>query len=57
MVEVEVAFVKVQPRKGGSYMITIPKDAVRAMGIIDNERLKVLMDVEKKRIIYELKEA
>jgi len=54
MSEIEVAFVKVQPRKGGSYMITVPKDACEMLGIIDNERLKVLVDKEKKRIIYQL---
>ena len=54
MVEVEVDFVKVQPRKGGSFMVTIPKDAVRMIGIVDHERLKVSVDVEKKRIIYQL---
>ena len=56
MVEVEVDFVKVQPRKGGSFMVTIPKDAVRAIGIINGEKLKVLVDTEKRRIIYELSE-
>jgi hypothetical protein len=54
LVEKEMAFVKVQPRKAGNFMVTIPKDAAKALGIIDNERLKVLIDVEKKRIIYEL---
>ena len=54
MVEKEMAFVKVQPRKAGSFMVTIPRDAVRELGIVDNERLKVLVDVEMKRIVYQL---
>jgi len=56
VVEKEIAFVKVQPRKAGNFMVTIPKDAVKALGIVDNERLKVLVDIDKKRIIYELME-
>jgi len=54
MTEVELDFVKVQPRKGGSFMITIPSDAVKELGIKDNERVKVLIDKERKRIIYQL---
>ena len=54
MVEKEIAFVKVQPRKAGSFMVTIPKDAARELGINDKERLKVLIDIEKRRIIYQL---
>jgi bifunctional DNA-binding transcriptional regulator/antitoxin component of YhaV-PrlF toxin-antitoxin module len=54
VVEVEVAFVKVQPRARGNYMITIPSDAVKMLGIKDNERTKVYVDKEKKRIIFEI---
>ena len=54
VVEKEVAFVKVQPRKGGSYMVTIPIDGVRMFGIKGGERLKALIDVDKKRVIYQL---
>lgn len=54
MVEKEIAFVKVQPRKAGNFMVTIPKEVVHKLGIFDNERLKVLVDVERKRIIYQL---
>jgi len=35
-------------------MITIPSDAVKELGIKDNERVKVLIDKERKRIIYQL---
>jgi antitoxin component of MazEF toxin-antitoxin module len=52
--EKEVAFVKVQPRKGGSYMVTIPIDGVKILGIKGGDRLKTLIDVDKKRIIYQL---
>ena len=54
MVEEEVAFVKVQPRKSGSFMITLPVEAVRGLEIKRDARLKVLVDKEKRRIIYQL---
>lgn len=53
MTEVECDFVKVQPRKSGSFMITIPKQAVDDLAIKGGERLKVLMDTSRKRIIYQ----
>jgi len=55
MVEEEVAFVKTQPRKSGSIMITIPAEAVRKLGIKkeDRSRKKVLIDEEKRRLIYQ----
>lgn len=52
--EVEVAFVKVQRRARGNYMVTVPSEAVRILGIKDNERTKVYVDKEKKRIMFEL---
>jgi len=52
--EVEVAFVKVQPRARGNYMVTIPSEAVKMLGIKDNERTKVYVDKEKKRVIFEI---
>jgi len=54
MVEKEVAFVKVQPRKSGSFMVTIPIEAVRRLEIKKEDRLKVLVDEEKRWIIYQL---
>ena len=56
MVEEEVAFVKTQPRASGSFMITIPAEAVRKLGIKKESqlKLKVLVDEEKKRLIYQL---
>ncbi len=56
MVEEEVAFVKVQPRSSGGFMITIPAEAVRMLGIKKEDRhnIKVLVDEDKKRLIYQL---
>jgi len=54
MVEEEVAFVKVQPRKAGSFMVTIPIEAVRSLEIKREDRLKVLVDKEKRCVIYQL---
>jgi hypothetical protein len=52
--EVEVAFVKIQPRARGNFMVTVPNEAVRILGIKDNEKTKVYVDKEKKRVIYEI---
>lgn len=54
MTEREIDFVKVQPRKGGSFMVTIPIIVARMLGIKGHERLKVLIDLERKRIVYQL---
>jgi flagellar assembly factor FliW len=54
VVEVEVAFVKVQPRARGNYMVTIPSEAVKMLAIKNNERTKVYVDKEKKRVIFEI---
>lgn len=35
-------------------MVTIPIDGARMLGIKGGEKLKALIDVEKKRIIYQL---
>lgn len=52
--EVEVAFVKIQPRARGNYMVTVPSEAVKLLGIKDNEKTKVYVDKEKKRVIFEI---
>lgn len=54
MTEVEVAFVKIQPRARGNYMVTVPRDAVKMLGIKDNEKTKVYVDKDKKRVIFEV---
>ena len=51
---IEVDFVRVQKRTGGSYMVTIPADAVKALHIEGNEKMKVLLDAESKRVIFQL---
>ena len=55
MVEEEIAFVKTQPRKSGSIMITIPAEAVKKLDIKkeDRRKIKVLIDEDKKRLIYQ----
>lgn len=54
MPTVEIAFVKIQKRKGGSYLVTIPNEAVKSLGITDNERMKVYLDAKSKRVTFEL---
>lgn len=54
MTEQEIDFVKIQPRKGGSFMVTIPIDGARMLNIKGHERFKVFIDIERKRIIYQL---
>ena len=51
--EKEVAFVKVQPRKAGNFMVTLPSEVAGALKLEDNERVKVLFDKERKRVIYQ----
>ena len=53
MPEEEIAFVKVQPRKAGNFMVTLPIEVANALKLKDNERAKVLFDREKKRVIYQ----
>ena len=53
MAEEEVAFVKVQPRKAGNFMVTLPSEVASLLKLKDNERVKVLFDREKKRVIYQ----
>jgi len=51
--EIEIDFVKAQLRKSGSFMVTIPKQAVKMLNIKSGERLKVLIDKENKKIVYQ----
>ena len=53
MTEEEVAFVKVQPRTAGNYMVTLPAEVAAALKLKDNERVKVLFDHDRKRVIYQ----
>jgi len=52
MARIEMASVKVQPRKAGGFMVTLPIAIAKALGIKDNETLTVFMDIEEKEIIY-----
>ena len=54
MPPIEISFVKVQKRAGGSFLVTIPSNAVKALKIVDNERMKVFLDEKSKRVIFEL---
>lgn len=55
MVRVEIGNVKIQPRKTGSYMVTIPAAAVRGLGIKDNEDVTVYVDFDNKEITYKVR--
>jgi antitoxin component of MazEF toxin-antitoxin module len=53
LTEEEVAFVKVQERKAGNFMITLPAEVVAALKLKDSQRVKVLFDRDRKRVIYQ----
>ena len=53
VMEEEIAFVKVQPRQAGNFMVTLPAEIATALKLKDNERVKVLFDRDKKRVIYQ----
>jgi|GEM_PF-2063292 len=53
LTEIEIDFVKVQLRRSGSFMVTIPKQAVNILNLKSGERLKVSVDKESKKIIYQ----
>jgi antitoxin component of MazEF toxin-antitoxin module len=50
---VEVDFVRVQKRKGGSYLVTIPSDAVKELRISHKQKAKVYVDKKAKRVAFE----
>ena len=54
VVDIEIGKVKVQLRKAGSFMITLPMTAAKMLQIKDNETMRVFIDVEKQRVTYEL---
>lgn len=41
-------------RKSGAHMVTIPAHVIKALRMRGNERVKVLVVEEKRRIIYQL---
>ena len=46
--------VKIQPRKAGGFMITLPMAVAKGLKIENSEILKVFVDFEEKEIIYKL---
>ncbi len=55
MVEKEVAIKRVQRRPGGSFQVTIPKrEVANPLGLKGGEIVKILLDAEKRRWVYEL---
>jgi antitoxin component of MazEF toxin-antitoxin module len=50
----EIDFIKIQRKTAGSFMVTIPHEAVKKLGIKDNETMKVYLDTEKKQVLFEL---
>jgi len=52
LVEKEVSFVKIQHRQNGVMMVTIPTVASHLLHFEEKERLKVIVDVEKNKLIY-----
>ncbi len=47
----------IQKRVAGSFLVTIPATAVKALGTHDSERMKVYLDKENGRVVYELNQA
>ena len=44
----------VQQRPTGTFMVTIPIKVIRELGIEKGDRIKVYLNRESKRIIYEI---
>jgi bifunctional DNA-binding transcriptional regulator/antitoxin component of YhaV-PrlF toxin-antitoxin module len=53
MGEEEAAFVKVQARKAGNYMVTIPAEVAEGLKLKESQRVKVLWDKQERRVIYQ----
>jgi len=52
MVRIEMGTVKVQPRKAGGFMVTLPAAVAKFIGIKNSEELRVFVDVENNEVIY-----
>jgi bifunctional DNA-binding transcriptional regulator/antitoxin component of YhaV-PrlF toxin-antitoxin module len=52
MEEVKILKILRKPKERG-YQVTLPKEAAEALAIKGGERVRVLLDRKKKRIIYE----
>lgn len=51
----EVDFVRVQKRKGGSYLVTIPAEIVKELHVKHKEKAKVYLDKKASRVVFEFK--
>jgi hypothetical protein len=56
MVRVQAGTVKLQPRKAGGFMLTLPISIARGLSLNDNVKLKVFVDYEEREIVYKLTE-
>ncbi|MEM2936555.1 MAG: AbrB/MazE/SpoVT family DNA-binding domain-containing protein [Candidatus Bathyarchaeia archaeon] len=54
MSQEETAIIKVQRRPTGSFMVTIPIEVIRAFDIKEGDKVKVLIERERRRVIYEI---
>lgn len=49
----EIQILKVQRRPTGSYMVTVPIEVIRELGIEKGDKIKVYLKRESNWIIYE----
>lgn len=56
LVRVQAGTVKLQPRKAGGFMVTLPISVARGLGLNDAVQLDVFVDYEEKEVVYKLKE-
>ena len=54
LVQVRAGTVKLQPRKAGGFMLTLPISVARGLGLKNSEQLEVFVDYEEKTILYRL---
>jgi antitoxin component of MazEF toxin-antitoxin module len=54
MVEIDIGTVKIQRRKGGSLLVTIPSAAVKILQIKGQEQMDVSIDVENASVIFKI---
>ena len=53
MEEVKVLKILRKP-KGRGYQVTLPKEAAQALALKGGEKVRVLLDRKRKRIVFEL---
>lgn len=53
--EQEVRIIQVQGKKGGVFRVSVPKrEVVEALGLVPHQQVRVIIDKEKRRFIYEI---